>query len=153
MRTIRITGVEEGIQKIKHTRYLRDVMGVRFRIAKGITDDILEGVAREIEVSDERAEEHAGALRALGAIVGPLTTDQARSYFALELVLLEARALRQVNQADDAAITNELERLWWRLSEEERAEAEARTRVRAAVATVENELTDDEPSWPRQAAA
>ena len=69
MKTLRINGAEPGILKVHHTRYLRDVIGMRLRDAKAITDDMLEGIARDVLVPDESAEIHAKTLRLLGARV------------------------------------------------------------------------------------
>lgn len=69
MTTLRITAAEPGMLKVHHTRYLRDVIGLRLHVAKGITDDVLEGIARDVEVSDELAEIHEKTLRLLGARV------------------------------------------------------------------------------------
>ena len=66
---IRIVGYERGILKIHHTKYLKDVVGLRLFDAKTLTDDILAGKVREIEVPDEHAAIHAGALRVIGAVV------------------------------------------------------------------------------------
>lgn len=75
MKTLRINGAEPGILKVHHTRYLRDVVGMRLNVAKGITDDILDGIARDVEVPDAYADIHAKTLRLLGAqveILSPL---------------------------------------------------------------------------------
>ena len=69
MKTLRIHGAEPGILKVHHTRYLRDVIGMRLNVAKHITDDILDGVVREVEVPEALAEVHAKTLRLLGAKV------------------------------------------------------------------------------------
>lgn len=83
MKTLRITGAEPGILKVHHTRYLRDVIGMRLNVAKGITDDVLDGITREIEVPDEYAEIHEKTLRLLGArveTVGPVELRGAPSH-------------------------------------------------------------------------
>lgn len=67
MKLLRITAAESGMLKVHHTRYLRDVVGMRLHVAKGITDDVLAGIAREIEVSAELADIHLKTLRLLGA--------------------------------------------------------------------------------------
>lgn len=75
MTTLRIQGAEPGILKVHHTRYLRDVVGMRLRDAKAITDDVLDGIPREILVPDEYAAIHEKTLRLLGVrveIVGPV---------------------------------------------------------------------------------
>jgi len=67
---------------VHHTRYLRDVMGMRLNVAKGITDDILDGIARDVQVPDAYADIHAKTLRLLGAqveIVEPLQQLAAQS--------------------------------------------------------------------------
>ena len=61
--------------KVHHTRYLRDVIGLRLRDAKRITDDVLEGIARDVCVPDDLAEIHEKTLRLLGVrveLLGPL---------------------------------------------------------------------------------
>lgn len=69
MTTLRITGVEPNVLKVHHTLYLRRVVGLRLSVAKSITDDVLEGIAREIEVPEALAEVHLKTLRLLGARV------------------------------------------------------------------------------------
>jgi hypothetical protein len=69
MNTLRITGAEPEILKVHHTRYLVEVLHLRLRDAKHLTDDILEGTPREVEVPAELAEVHAATLRILGAHV------------------------------------------------------------------------------------
>jgi ribosomal protein L7/L12 len=68
MTTLRITGAKPGILKVHHTKYLM-VMGLGLAEAKHLTDDILEGKAREVQVSSELASLHAKTLQLLGAVV------------------------------------------------------------------------------------
>jgi len=69
MNTLRITGAEPEILKVHHTRYLVEVLHMRLRDAKHVTDDILAGRARDVEVPAELADLHAATLRILGARV------------------------------------------------------------------------------------
>ena len=69
MSTLRFTGAEPAILEVHHTRYLVEVLHMRLRDAKHLTDDILEGRAREVDVPAELAEIHAQTLRILGAKV------------------------------------------------------------------------------------
>lgn len=72
MKTLRINGAEPGIllrNAVTCTRHLRDVIGMRLNVAKGITDDILDGIARDVEVPDAYADIHAKTLWLLGAQV------------------------------------------------------------------------------------
>lgn len=69
MTILRITGATSSILKVHHTKYLRDAVGMGLSAAKHITDDILEGRPRDIEVSDELAELHRITLGLLGAKV------------------------------------------------------------------------------------
>jgi hypothetical protein len=68
MTTLRIVGAEPGILKVHHTKYLM-VMGLRLSDAKHLTDDILDGKVREVEVPSEFAQLHMQTLRLLGARV------------------------------------------------------------------------------------
>ena len=68
MSTLRITGAKPGILKVHHTKYLM-VMGLGLAEAKHLTDDILEGKPREVQVSSETASLHLQTLTLLGAIV------------------------------------------------------------------------------------
>ena len=67
MSTIRITGADPEILKVHHTRFLVEVLHMRLRDAKHLTDDILAGRAREVEVPDGLVEAHVATLRILGA--------------------------------------------------------------------------------------
>lgn len=69
MNTLRITGAEPEILKVHHTRYLAEVLHMRLRDAKHLTDDILAGQSRDVEVPSELADLHAATLRILGARV------------------------------------------------------------------------------------
>ena len=68
MKIIRIVGAESNILKVHHTKYLM-IMGLQLADAKHLTDDILDGKAREVPVSGDLAEIHAQTLRILGAKV------------------------------------------------------------------------------------
>ena len=68
MTTLRITGTEPGILKVHHTKYLM-VMGLKLADAKHLTDDILAGKVRDIEIPSELAHIHLQTLRLLGAKV------------------------------------------------------------------------------------
>lgn len=69
MNTLRITGTEPDILKVHHTRYLVEVLHMRLRDAKHLTDDVLAGLARDVEVPAALADVHAATLRILGARV------------------------------------------------------------------------------------
>lgn len=76
MNTLRITGAGPEILKVHHTRYLVEVLHMRLRDAKHLTDDILEGRPREVEVPAGLAELHAATLRILGARVEILPEER-----------------------------------------------------------------------------
>jgi hypothetical protein len=69
MSILRITGTDPGFLKVHHTRYLSEVLHMRLRDAKHLTDDVIEGRVRELPVPAELAEAAAATLRILGARV------------------------------------------------------------------------------------
>lgn len=71
MSTLRITGTEPGFLKVHHTRYLVEVLHMRLRDAKHLTDDVVDGHAREVAVPTALVEACAATLRILGARVEP----------------------------------------------------------------------------------
>lgn len=77
MTILRITGAEPEILKVHHTRYLSEVLHMRLRDAKHVTDDILAGRARDVEVPAGLASLHATTLRILGARVEVLSEEHA----------------------------------------------------------------------------
>lgn len=77
MTILRISGAAPNILKVHHTRYLLEVVGLRLSVAKHITDDILLGRTRDIEVPSEHAAIHLKALRLLGARVDVHEADPA----------------------------------------------------------------------------
>lgn len=69
MPTLRITGTRRGFEKIAHTHYLREALGLGLRDAKAATDDVLEGTPFEFEVARSALRGHCEALESLGAVV------------------------------------------------------------------------------------
>ncbi len=70
--TLHLTGIAPNFLKIPHTLYLRDVLGLRLKDAKEVTDDLLAGIPREIQVPAEQSAQQARALRIFGVQVDGL---------------------------------------------------------------------------------